>query len=394
MSEVQALHKLPCLRCGADLTWSAGREAVACPYCSFTPTEEEIEAARAAGRREGLAVAEAGEGTSAPEAPLEPRRLIEHDLEEGLLRFPRAGSVKAEKKERLVRCENCKALTQFDSHRTAQRCDFCGSPAIVPVEEESGVILPEGVLPVTIPEPEVRTRLRQWYGNRWFAPNRLKRAALTDTLQGIYFPYWTFDARAQSEWRAESGYYYYETEYYTDSKGHRRSRRARRVRWERSEGAANHFFDDDLVPGVKAVYYSLLRQVEPFTMKGLKLYDPIYIRGWIVERYQRDLHEAEETNRRQMDDAMRSLCGKQVPGDTYRNLRVETEYSERTYKHILVPIWIVSYTYGRRTFQVIVNGATGAIAGERPYSIVKIAFAVLALLIVICIAAAWVAHGS
>ena len=59
---------------------------------------------------------------------------------------------------------------------------------------------------------QVRDSLRRWYGSRWFAPNMLKTAALTDTAKGLYIPYWTFDAQVHADWTAESGYYYYETE--------------------------------------------------------------------------------------------------------------------------------------------------------------------------------------
>ncbi len=68
-------------------------------------------------------------------------------------------------------------------------------------------------------ENQVRDSIRQWYGSRWFAPNKLKRAALTDTVKGLYIPYWTFDAQVHAEWTAESGYYYYVTESYTDENG-------------------------------------------------------------------------------------------------------------------------------------------------------------------------------
>jgi hypothetical protein len=83
-----------------------------------------------------------------------------------------------------------------------------------------------------------------------------------------------------------------------------------------------------------------------------------------------------------MDDKLREICAAQVPGDTFRNLRVEADYSDRTFKHILAPVWVLSYTYGTKSYQVLVNGFTGAIAGERPYSWIKIALAIAALLVV------------
>ena len=81
-----------------------------------------------------------------------------------------------------------------------------------------------------------------------------------------------------------------------------------------------------------------------------------------------------------MESEIERMCGAQVPGDTYRNLDVETDYSGQTFKHILVPIWLLTYNYGARNFQVVINGYTGAIAGKYPKSWVKIFLAVLAIL--------------
>jgi hypothetical protein len=80
-----------------------------------------------------------------------------------------------------------------------------------------------------------------------------------------------------------------------------------------------------------------------------------------------------------MEGKIRSLWASQVPGDTHRNLSVHANYSGQTFKHILVPIWLLSYVYGTRSFQVVINGYTGAIAGEFPKSWVKIFFLILAI---------------
>ena len=67
----------------------------------------------------------------------------------------------------------------------------------------------------------------------------------------------------------------------------------------------------------------------------------------------------------------------EVPGDTYRNLHIHPDYAGRTFKHVLVPVWLSSYNYGAKAFQVIVNGYSGKIAGKYPYSVWKILFLVL-----------------
>ena len=142
----------------------------------------------------------------------------------------------------------------------AQRCDFCGSSALIPVEQQTAPIRPESLLEFKIPESQVRDKVREWYGSRWFAPNALKSRALTDTVHGVYLPYWTFDAQVHADWTAESGYHYYETEYYTDSDGKRQSRQVQHTRWEPSSGSLDHFFDDELVPASRGVPAELLAQ--------------------------------------------------------------------------------------------------------------------------------------
>ena len=69
-----------------------------------------------------------------------------------------------------------------------------------------------------------------------------------------------------------------------------------------------------------------------------------------------------------------------MPGDTYRNLVVDATFSGQTFKHILTPVGLLTYNYGARNFQVVINGFTGAIAGRYPKSWVKITLAVLAAL--------------
>jgi len=70
-----------------------------------------------------------------------------------------------------------------------------------------------------------------------------------------------------------------------------------------------------------------------------------------------------------------------VPGDTHRNLVVQARFFDQTFKHILAPIWLMTYVYGAKSYQVIVNGVTGTITGSRPWSWIKVALLVLALLI-------------
>ena len=292
-----------------------------------------------------------------------------------------------------MKCQSCQAISVFKPERVAQTCDFCGSPALVPYEQSKAPIRPESVLPFKLSQSDVREKVHAWYRSRWFAPNRFKSRAFTDTIHGLYLPYWTFDAQVAAQWTAEAGHYYYTTENYTDSKGNSQTRQVQHTRWEYASGALEHFFDDELVPASRGVPADLLRRVEPFPTKELAPYDAGYVSGWVVEQYQIDLVAAAKNSRETMDAKVRQMCASQIPGDTYRNLQVAADYSAQTFKHVLLPVWLLSYQYSGTAYRIVANGVTGAIAGKYPKSWIKIAFLVLAILIVALIIFAFAEGG-
>ena len=358
--EATAQKKFSCPACGAEAQWNPGKKALICPFCGTTsPAQVELSST-------GQEI------------------IVEHSLVEALRAVPddkrgwQAPKIS-------VRCQSCKAISVFDPERVGQRCDFCGSAALVPYEEIKEAFRPETLLPMKLSESQVRDIIRRWYGSRWFAPGKLKSAALTDTVKGLYIPYWTFDAQAHADWRADSGYYYYEQETYRDSDGELKTRQVQKVRWQPSSGSIDHFFDDELVPASRGVHADMLRRIEPFPTKELVPYQPGFLAGWVVERYQIDLGTAAKLAQDEMDQELERMCAARVPGDTYRNLEVQPDYSGQTFKHILTPIWLLTYNYGASTFQVVVNGYTGVIAGKYPKSWVKITLAVLAVIAMVIV---------
>ena len=186
-------------------------------------------------------------------------------------------------------------------------------------------------------------------------------------------------------WEADAGHYYYTTETYRDSKGNMQTRQVQHVRWEPASGTVEHFFDDEPIPGTQGIARALLQQVEPFLTNELVAYDTSYLSGFVVEHYQVVLLDAARASEESMTEKLQGLCAAQVPGDTYRNLVIHPTFSARTFKHILVPVWLLTYTYGAKIFHVLVNGSTGRMGGEYPKSFWKVAFLVLGLIILVII---------
>ena len=316
-------------------------------------------------------------GTESPyQIDREVGKVAERELSGGLL-VDASTDKDWQEQRRSVQCQSCKAIMTYDATRVGQNCEFCGSPALVAYDEIKSPIRPEGVLPFRIDHGRVRDDIRRWWRGKWLAPGRLAKAALVDTVKSFYIPYWTFDAHAHCPWDAEAGHYYYVNVEGRDSQGRSVVRQERRVRWEAASGVVDHTFDDDLVPGTTGVSPDLLRQVEPFPTGEIVPYDRAFLSGHVVEHYQVALTDAAGDSESQMHKMLEQLAAQQIPGDTYRNLVIHPVFSSRTFKHVLVPIWLLVYMFGSKSYQVVVNGYTGRIAGRYPYSPWKIFFLVV-----------------
>jgi predicted RNA-binding Zn-ribbon protein involved in translation (DUF1610 family) len=350
VSEISALDKLPCAACGAQAEWNVARQRLVCPFC----------------------------GTESPYTFNPQTGVVEElDLLATLREMP-DDERGWQASTRSVQCQSCKAVMVFEAARVGQNCEFCGSPALVSYDEVRPPIRPQSLMPFRISEAQVRETIRHWYASKWLAPSTFKRRALVDTLHGLYIPYWTFDAHVRCPWRAQAGYYYYVQQ---------GKNRVRRVRWQPASGIVEHFFDDVLIPGTTGIPHHLLAQVEPFGTQGLVPYDTGYLSGHVVEHYQVVLGDAAQMALRDMEAELRALCVAQIPGDTYQGLQMSPEWSGRTFKHILVPVYLLSYVYKGRTYTAVVNGVTGRMGGSYPLSWVKIALLVLAVLVVLAVLA-------
>ena len=346
MSEISALDKLPCAACGAQAEWNAARQRLVCPFCG---TESLYTFNQQTGGIEEIDLVS-----------------TLRDLPDELRGWQTA--------TRSIQCQSCKAVMVYDAVRVGQNCEFCGSPALVSYDEVRPPIRPQSLLPFKISTAQVRETVRHWYASKWLAPNAFKRKALVDTLHGLYIPYWTFDAHVHCPWRAQAGYHYYVKQ---------GNNRVRRTRWEPAAGVVDHFFDDILMPGTKGVQRELLAQVEPFPTAGLVPYDVGYLSGHVVEHYQVVLVDAAEQTLRDMETELREMCIDQIPGDTHQNLEMSPEWSGRTFKHILVPVYVLSYTYRGAKYQAVVNAVTGRMGGTYPVSWIKVALIVLVILTVL-----------
>ncbi|WP_417250015.1 primosomal protein N' (replication factor Y) - superfamily II helicase [Celeribacter sp.] len=343
-------HRFPCGTCGGDMRFDPQAGALTCDHC---------------GAREALDVS----NVPAPR---------EMDYAAALRDQARdARNSDATVETRVSECPNCGARTEFDPNLHATECPFCATPVVTGTGQHRG-LKPRGLLPFSVTESIAHDAMNDWLGKLWFAPNGLRNYARKGRkLDGIYLPYWTFDAQTESDYRGERGDDYYVTRTVRRN-GETRTVRERRTRWRAARGHVSRFFDDVLVLASHALPRKYTDGLAPWDLSDLEPYLPDYLAGFRAEAYTVEIEEGFTLARAHMDRVILRDVKFDIGGDRQRVHRLDTAISDVTFKHILLPVWVAAYKYRGKSYRVVVNGRTGRVQGERPYSPWKIAFAVLA----------------
>ncbi len=345
-------HRFPCPNCGADFRFDPEQSMLVCDHCGATDTIS------AAGPWNG-SIRELGFDAAMRDLlPLQ-------ELEE----------------VRVSKCPNCGAQVEFDPDVHAQDCPFCATPVVTDTGTHRH-IKPKGLLPFGLNEDAARDAMNVWLGRLWFAPNGLQEYARKGRrMQGIYVPYWTFDADTKSRYRGQRGTVSHESKQVTRN-GKSETVTVQKVDWRPVSGRVARFFDDVLVLASTSLPKRFTTALEPWDLAALEPYRPEFLAGFRAEGYSVDLDQGYSEARVQMDRVIERDVKFDIGGDRQRISNIETQISDVTFKHVLLPVWLAAYKYRGKTYRFVVNGRTGQVQGERPWSAWKITIAVILGLIV------------
>ncbi len=344
--------RFACANCGAVLSYAPGTETLRCAYCGH---DNHIEASDAVVAEAELAPALARIGDAAP---------------------PEAAAE--------ARCDGCGAGFRFAPPLHAGPCPFCGQAVVT---APTGTLTPSGLLPFLIGEANARERINGWLERLWFAPGRL-RAQTTgrDRLHGLYIPAFTFDSRTQTRFQGQRGDVYYETRRVPVVVNGRRTtqlQRVPKVRWRPVAGEVSRDFDDLLVLATSTLPPRLAERLRRFDTQEARPYQADFLAGFESELYQRPLADAAGEAQRLMRAVIQGDVKARIGGDMQRITAFDVRHADDGFKLVLVPLWRADLRFLGRIYRVLVNGRTGEVLGERPYSFAKIALAVLAGLAVL-----------
>jgi len=338
-----------CINCGADLKFSPGTTSLSCEYCG-----------------------------AANEIPVIEEEIEELDFEAHLAN---ASDQEDQLTVNLVKCQVCAAESTLEPHITAASCPYCDTPLIVADAHEENILKPKSLLPFKIKKKEAIANFKIWIKKLWFAPNALKKAVLSfDHFKGVYLPFWTYDSKTSTSYTGQRGRHYYVSQSYTTTENGKtvtKTRQVRKTSWTFVTGRVNHDFDDVLVPASNSLPHKQLAALEPWDLENLVPFTPEYLSGFTTEKYQVNLKLGFDKACDIMNGTIATLIRQDIGGDDQRILTRNTQHKNITFKHLLLPAYVSAYNFKGKLYRFMVNARTGEVQGERPYSWIKIAAAIL-----------------
>ncbi|HTJ74038.1 MAG TPA: hypothetical protein VL337_01620 [Acidimicrobiales bacterium] len=283
--------------------------------------------------------------------------------------------------EKEVVCQNCGGHTTFTGTLTSTRCPYCATPIQRDDVHDAPARLPvDGVLPFRVDQRQAKEALEKWINGRWFAPSEFKKYNSTGSFASVYASYFTYDAATDTWYEGRRG------EEYTVTVGEGDKRHTEiRVNWYDVSGQVANTFDDVCVLANEGFDRDRVTALEPWPTQEAKPFSAEYIAGHLCRTYDKDVEACFGEAKGRMESEIDSTVRRDIGGDRQDINRKEVTYKALTFKHLLLPIWLLTVIYAGRPFQVFINGITGEVQGQRPWSKVKLAVAITIAVIVIVI---------
>jgi DNA-directed RNA polymerase subunit RPC12/RpoP len=322
-----------CPRCGGRMAYNVTAEHLACEYCGHVQDVQEQDA------RPGDQVLDFVMPTTRG-----------HRWAGALQQFT---------------CEQCGAQQVLPPGQKTAECSYCGSNHLIASVESVELVEPQAIALMQMDQQQANKLARRWLGSGFFAPDNLLHAGSRLQLRPAYYSCWLFDGTVELRWTCEVA----------EGNGNTK-------RWITSSGVETRFFNDVLVPGVKAISYAELKSAGPFELGDLKDFSPDCLAGWPAILYDIPLSDASLDAREEVVRKLRPQVYHLVEmGREKRNLSVGSgNWSGITFQHILLPLWVGAYTFQGKSYRLLVNGQTGKVAGEKPRDSLKLVMSFLMLL--------------
>ena len=264
--------------------------------------------------------------------------------------------------KKMITCANCGGSTIYDAEQVTGACPFCGSTSVTPAAENSQIMAPRAVIPFAVTKEQTQLCFDNFINSRRVASKKVYGCKLENVI-GIYLPFWTYDTLSVSAYDAHT----YETKY---------------TPRQYFKGVMTQFFDDLVIYGSDKIRNQNIKRVQEFDFQRMVPYSPKYLAGIPAERYTVGLNDGWERAKTQIRDKIKRTLNRKYRMKASIDAIVTSYYNVK-FRYVLAPIYLATYTCGKKTHTVAINGQTGKTYCEVPTFMIKLVLIPLFVLIAV-----------
>jgi len=335
-----------CKHCGGQLIFIPGSLHLKCVHCSF---EEKIE-------------------VTADNVPL-------HDISE---------KETHKTSFNILKCPSCGA--EFNRSNIAiDKCPYCTTIIINKnVIDKSGIGF-DGIIPFKISKSDAIESIKQWRKKLYLTPGRFKKYIYQlDFLKGVYVPYFLVHTKTHINYKGKCG---------------QKSLTSKKTSWTSENGELTTRIENLALVATTSIPKQIKDRTMPdfgeivaepwnnrWNFNELVPFSELFCLGFSTEVPQMNaekvIHHNESKIKYELEQKVVQKIEKSGCDEGFVS-SLSYNHLELNYQLALMPVWISAVKFNNRLYQILVNGQTGEVIGERPVSKFKVALMWLLVIILI-----------
>jgi ssDNA-binding Zn-finger/Zn-ribbon topoisomerase 1 len=285
--------------------------------------------------------------------------------------------------KKLIDCPGCGANIEFKKFELSKNCPYCKNPLVTKCVNPLKI---DSIIPFSIDKNSAKDIFKNWLGSLWFAPNNLSNLKdFEHQFTPTYIPFFAFDCGSYSTYTGQRGDAYYvevQKEVYINGRLSIVRELERRVRWYNVSGEISRDFRDILIDAQENLP-PIIKKLKGFDLNVQITYNPSFLSGYNASEYSKDINKAYLEAKEYMKRIIYKDVLWDIGGDEQRVFNINSNFFNQAYEVTLLPVWISSFKYKNKDYTIAINGLSGEIVGQRPYSYVKIFTLIFIIFVII-----------
>lgn len=253
-------------------------------------------------------------------------------------------------------CPSCGSKIIVGRIETNVTCAYCGSKmAAFGLSKDE--ISPEKIIPFKLNYDQAFGKILTWWESKKTMP-KFEPEKLSFTLNELYVPVWLFNADVYTCMEAEVSPFDNTVEEVNANSEINRIRKAITSAYRRVP-----------VDGSARINDSHFHGVEPFEYAELVDFNPGFLSGHNAERYFHSQYAIVpelimKLQKFGVEQCKTYIAADRLGGPILESEVIDLEVIPEEVTYALVPMWIATYKYGGKSYQIFVNGQTGKTDGD------------------------------